>query len=718
MSTETTRPNLRSFGENGSRIWYREDDTERTDPLLRVRRVKTRIGDDAKVQGPFKLAATKMTVEQVHDNQDKAEQIFELVNRPGVLINIDGQISASAHGAEIVVATVDKTKEKVVDKTTVEREITALGLWSRVGDKRASTQVYTNITVADAIKRVLEAIDIPYGDIEATPSAVLNYFWLSDQDDPVDVLTGLVDAAGHRARIDDYEGLITFSGESTGDRLNIYGGTEIDGWSAATTTLKGRTNEMSGSGGPTGISTVPNSFLWENGVWEPFQAAPRHIYDSDNDLNTWLYAPYSIFEYNDITYCIEQLRSGYDSDNNRYYIEALIVSEDNNDEFDEETFNDESESTMYLNFVVGNGESTGNRPKILHREFAPSSTTWNDLNGRTGALTSMVRTATSNGQMWLFSSSEIVQTTQHRGRYRIEVTKDIAEETGVIRFTLTTDDGTYLDYIEFDGQSQKLIFSDWQRNDDDSRYFNSVAATSVTRVLDASDADLWASPEDIEVAANASLTIRVSSDDGTPFVLANSNALTYTANTNLESITTNRTSGSEIDVTITAGSSALTLENLKVRGRYYVIGSERVVRQQDNGAIRDDGEIEYELPSAFPVDLELDYVESWTEARLQVGLERRWTTTLDMYGYDPGEDGYVRNNWQTMMRLRPGRLVRILHERAEWLGVIREIERESGAKVDHVDRYRVTCELTSVADFDPDILRIGLDNYGSDKVLG
>ena len=54
--TETTRPNLSSVG-GGSRIWYQADGSDQLIPLKRVRKVTTRIGDDAKVQGPFKLSA-------------------------------------------------------------------------------------------------------------------------------------------------------------------------------------------------------------------------------------------------------------------------------------------------------------------------------------------------------------------------------------------------------------------------------------------------------------------------------------------------------------------------------------------------------------------------------------------------------------------------------------------------------------------------------------
>ena len=143
-----------------------------------------------------------------------------------------------------------------------------------------------------------------------------------------------------------------------------------------------------------------------------------------------------------------------------------------------------------------------------------------------------------------------------------------------------------------------------------------------------------------------------------------------------------------------------------------------MLEYQDEASIERDGRIEWESAGKFPVDLQLDYLESWGEARLALGLERRWTTTLEAFGWDNGEEGYIRNNWQTLMRLRPGRLVRIEHGRDTWLGLIREIERTSGVKVDNVDRYKITCELTSVVAFDFGVLRAGLDNYGSDKVLG
>ena len=87
------------------------------------------------------------------------------------------------------------------------------------------------------------------------------------------------------------------------------------------------------------------------------------------------------------------------------------------------------------------------------------------------------------------------------------------------------------------------------------------------------------------------------------------------------------------------------------------------------------------------------------------------------------------DQWVTLMRLRPGRLVRVIHSRGDWNGTVRQVERTSGADVDNVDRYKVTCELFGLlgqterptGPITPprvEILRVGLSNYGSNQVLG
>ena len=702
--TETTRPNLQAYGEEGSRVWYRDSDTVRELPLRRVRKVSTRIGDDAKVQGAFKLAAAKMTVEQIHNSPDITDQSFEPVNRPGVLINIDGQQSGSIHGSELVLATVDKVSEKVIDKTTVDREITARGAWSRVIGKTGSTPIYQDILLSDVIRRVLEAIDVPYGVIEDTPNITLDYFWLSDRQDATAVLLGLVEAAGAQARLDDYEGVIRFSREpSEEDRLIIYGGVNIDGFSDASEAVTGRTTEGTGvhSGG-TGI--VPNSARY--GGFPPFQATLGYRYDPINDRRWWFVQPYTMFTYNSNEFCVELMRSGYDSTKNRYYIEISIVSEDINAPFTATTFRVGGQNPAYVNWQLGN-------TRYLRKRLSGTGN-WDNLSVRATDLASVPTTTAGN---WLFESNEVQGASQHKGRYRFEVTRAIAESAGLFTFGVMRDRDAVFSTIQPPSESERLIFSDWKRNDDDSRYFNSISVPSITRAFDEADSDIWESPETISVLANASLTIRISSDDGTPFRLATT-PFTYAANANLSSITADRQSGSEISVTITAGGSDLELEDLVVRGRFFVPVLEQAVAKSDNDSILADGDIPWEPGGTFPEGLSTDYLSSWIDARLQVGLERRWTTTLDFFGWDPGEGGYIRNNWQTLMRLRPGRLVQIIHGRNEWLGLVREIERTSGSAVDHVDRYRVTCELSSLTAFATDILRVGLSNYGSDEVLG
>ena len=703
--TETTRPNLKSTGENGSRIWYRDSDNERELPMSRVRKVTTRIGDDARVQGPFKLAATKVRVEQIHNNPSISEQDFELINRPGVLLSVDGQVNANIHGTEIALALVDKSSEKVISKTTVRREITALGVWSRASGRKVSTPVYTNISVSDAIKRVLEAIGIPYGQIDETPTAILNYFWLSDRDTAIEVLAGLADAAGPRARLDDYTGAITFTAEpSAVDRLTIYGGPGIGNFANEPEGVTERAVEGTGvySGGS---GVLPPGTLY--GGFLPFQASLAYRYDGLNDRSSWFIQPYSTFVYNEIEYSVELLRSGFDSIKQRYYIEISLVSEVGSTAFSESTFDASDQDPVYCNFSLSG-------VTYLRKRLSHTTDLWDNLSVRSTALASVTPEAVG---AWLFRSSEIQGGVQHKGRYRFEVTRAMAEAVGNFTYALTSDQASSLGIVEPPSESSRLIFSDWSRSDDDSRYFNTIKVTSVTRELDAADSDLWESPEDIEVVAGASLTIRVSSDDGTPFLLADV-PFTHSVNANLSSIVPDRTSGAEIEITITAGTSDLTLQNLVVRGKYYAVTLERVLSRVDNSAVVEDDTVEWRPAGKFPADLDLGYLESWIEGRLELGLERRWTATLEVFGWDPGEDGYLRNNWQTMMRLRPGRLVRIEHGRDIWLGLTREIERKSGAEVDNVDRYLVTCELTGVSSFDTTILRVGLDNYGTDKVLG
>ena len=116
----------------------------------------------------------------------------------------------------------------------------------------------------------------------------------------------------------------------------------------------------------------------------------------------------------------------------------------------------------------------------------------------------------------------------------------------------------------------------------------------------------------------------------------------------------------------------------------------------------------------FPTDPQFEYLDSWAEAALENGTNRQWTATLEIFA------SLLRNErvWQTMIRLRPGRLVRVLSSRGSWLGVVRELERQSGAAHDLVDRYKVVCELQSLSEANDNVIRLGLDRYGNDKVLG
>ena len=709
--TETTRPNLMSFGENGSRIWYQAPGASHAIPLRRVRKVSVRMGDDAKVQGPFKLAATKIRVEQIHDSTTVSEQRFEDVRSPGTLLNVDGQISRSVHGTEIARSIVDKVTEKVVDKTTVDREIAALGLWSLALNRQASTVIYHNILVSDAIKRVLEAIDMPYGRIDETPNAMLRHFWVSDRQQAASVLAGLVEAAGPRARLDDHEGVITFSAEPAGvTRIIIYGGPEADGWDDASDTVTARTEEGVGPYSTTSAipryGVIPDWSLQDG--FKHFQGEMLRERDSASGQISWSLQPNSEFEFNNDTFTIETVRSGYDSLRRRYYIEAGVTSSTMEGAFSQRTFRSHGEIIpMYFNWYINDKQFlrkvfTGS---LLHTEWGTNTLRDEPLEDSTTQID------------WQFSHGEIREGTVHVGWYRNEITKEDAEALGSFGFILTTDWDSIFELIEPASDSQRLFFSDWKRNDDDSRYFNSISVPSVTREFDDVDSDLWESPEIIEVVANASLTIRVSSTDGTPFKLAD-DAFTHKATDALASIEADKQSGAEVFITITAGSSDLALEDLVVRGRFFVPTLERQVEKTEGTAVDEDGEIEWVSAGDFPEGLNTFYLRSWIDARLHLGLERRWTTTIEIPAWDSGEDDYLRNNWQTMMRLRPGRLVQFIHGRDVWFGIIREISRESGSMMDHVDRYSLTCELTGSDAYDPDVFRLGLSTYGSDQVLG
>ena len=703
--TETTRSNLASSG-GGSRVWYQGDDSDVLIPLKRVRKVTTRMGDDAKVQGPFKLSASEISVEQIHNETNPSDQRFEYVASPGTLLNIDGQTGSMAHGTEIVRAIVDKVSEKVVNKTTIDRNVVARGLWTQVLGRKGSTVIHEDISVADAIKVVLDAIEIPYGRIDETPNAMLRHFWLSDRQDPASVLAGLVEAAGPRARLDDYEGVITFSAEPSGvERIIVYGGTAIDGFSAAAEGVTARTEEGIGPYQTTNINprhgVIPDWSLY--GGSGHFQGEMFRRVDHDTDEISWAVHPNMAFEFNNESYVVETVQTGYDALRRRYYIEAGLTSSTMEGAFSQRTFRSQGDVIpMYFNWYINDKQFlrkvfTGS---LLHVEWDTNPPRAEPLEDSTVQID------------WQFARGEIREGTVHVGWYRNEITKEDAEALGAFGFILTTDWDSIFELVEPASDSQRLIFHNYKRNDDDSRYFNSISVPSVTRAFDGVDSDLWESPETISVVANATLEVRVSSSDGTPFKLAES-PFTYAANANLASIEADKDSGAEVVLSITAGSDDLELEDLVVRGRYFV----PTLEQQISKAA-DAEDIEWEPAGDFPEGLNLFYLRSWIDARLNLGLERRWTTTVEVFAWDSGQDDFLRNNWQTWMRLRPGRLIRFDHGREIWFGLVREIRRTSGSAVDHVDRYEITCELTGIDAFDPDVFRIGLSTYGSDQVLG
>ena len=710
--TETTRINLAKRDASGaiigSNIWYRNSSDEDEIPLPRVKKITTRIGDDARTSGPFRLSAGRMKILQIHPDPDFADQTFINVDAPGILSNIDGQVSDTHRGAEIVQAYVEKSKERVVDFTTVDREITALGAWSRVVDQKASTEVFVNIKVSDAIKRVLEAVGAPYGEIEDSDTAVLDYFWLSNKQSADRVLLGLAEAGGLGARLDDYSGVISFQAAASETlRLPMYGGKDVTGWSTSDATVGERTPEGTGIW-TSGSGVLPSTVYY--GGYELYQASLGHRVNRLTGLRTFFTDPYRNFTYNSREYKVEQIKSGYDSTKNRYYIEVQISNETDGTAFTATTFNTSGVTPIYANFLLDNTTYTKKR-----LSDATSTNTWSAYSTRSGRLGSVVSNAEES---WRFYQNQTIEA-QAIGFYRLEITADMADSVGAFTFLLTGDKDAALAEIEPPSESQRIIFQNWRRNNDDTRYFNTIRLNTAERTLEATDGDLWASPENIEVAATESVTIEVSSTDGTPFLLATTNPFTYTANANLASITANRKSGSEIEVTITAGSSDLTLVNLKVRGKYYVRTREVVFSHFDQDAVARDGEVLWESAGVFPESVEASYLSSLSTALIARGLERRWTCTLEVITSNlPSADAWQKNNWQTMMRLRPGRLVRIDHSRGNWLGIVREIERTSGVDVQYADRYKVTCELTDLEEYATNILRAGLDTYGSDKRLG
>ena len=139
------------------------------------------------------------------------------IDRPGSLIVVDDN-------NEIVRMRTDKVNERYYQDRVLQRHVKGLGEWASVIDKKGSTALFTKITVAEAIRHTLEAVGCPTGRIDATPSAVLNYWWLSSNENVSDVLTGLAELAGLNARLDDFTGAVEFRIATAQDRLGIYGG--------------------------------------------------------------------------------------------------------------------------------------------------------------------------------------------------------------------------------------------------------------------------------------------------------------------------------------------------------------------------------------------------------------------------------------------------------------------------------------------------------------
>ena len=689
--TETTR-------DDG--VWYREDAQGQEVVIPKVRKVITRIGDDAGRQGPFRLTASTLNVETVDQEVP--------VNRPGRLIVVDGHypywrtgdlgnvgfpVVTNEDGAnpperynqggfELTYAQVEKSTERLVDHAFIDRRIKGLGAWSLVTGKRGSTELYQNVTVADAIRHVLNAIDAPVGHIDETPQAILRWFWLSDQDDAARVLIGLAEIGGVGARLDDYDGAVNFHVAATGNRLGFYGADSgefgppssieaVDGFDLRTPTR--RTNYQAGLERK------------RDGSWIVQPNISLSITDAESQANRQ-------------DYLLERLDT-YE-DGGQWYLRATIASQVSNTVFTAST----ADGTRGIRVIVGATPLTGEA----------------DLYGGTvigGAIGGTTTTA--------FQFVENVERdVQNTGIYRRTVTE--AEATRVVGHFVRVRGGSAaqvaqrFQYIRAPAESQRLTFHRFERHDEDSRYFNTIRVGTVTRVLQAVS-DVWTSPEDVVMAAQARLTIRLAAQRDTPFTGLLTPVVTtdYTVSAgSVVSMELDKTSGVEANLTITAGASGATIQNLKVRGQLLLPGIESAYINQDVDAFNQDGEIAWESGGIIPTDVNTAYLDSWASAMLERGLQRGWTCTLHCLASPSDSDAQRREQWETLLRLRPGRLIHVLHSRGVWEGVVRQIERTAGASVDHVDRYKIICELTNLEEVHTNVIRIGLSVYGNDQVLG
>ena len=608
------------------------------DPEVRVpavSKIKVRMGDDARTRGAFKLRASTMEFDTF--NEDIG------IDRPGSLIVVDDN-------NEIVRMRTDKVNERYYQDRVLQRHVKGLGEWSSVVDKKGSTGLFKDITVAEAIQLTLAAVGCPTGRIDATPSAVLNYWWLSSKENVSDVLTGLAELAGLNARLDDFTGAIEFRIPIAQDRLGIYGGENFI---------------------PSGSRPTPH----------PPDSGPTPDYEGAvyrNSDQTWFINPFTEFEDGGETFTVSRVWiSRPDDSTMRLHVRILSAAERSDDDF--------LGSPGALRFAFAT-DGMSAKPSF------DNALTFEKSVQRDGFWeTDYIYDDTTDIQPWY------------------------AFETSAVGYAVLSRGATSQDLVNLvpPEDSKEIVFSTYRRDEEGERRFNSIAVDTRTRNL-LPEETVWQSPEPVEVREDSTLEIELTSDDDlTPF--QDLQAPTYTvAAGSVVSVELSRTSGTEASILITAGPDGVTLNDLSVRGRYLAVATQVATTWQDEESIDRYGRLEWESAGFFPTDPQFEYLDSWAEAALENGTNRQWTATLEIFA------SLLRNErvWQTMIRLRPGRLVRVLSSRGSWLGVVRELERQSGAAHDLVDRYKVVCELQSLSEANDNVIRLGLDRYGNDKVLG
>ena len=562
------------------------------------------------------------------------------------------------------------------------RRIRGFGAWGDVVGKRASTPLYEGIKISDAIKHVLEAIGVPVGKIDDTPEAILDYWWMTDQQDAEKVLLGLAEMGGIDARLDDYDGKISFSSGSLGSRLNIYGGTP----SAINDNAPGALSSDTWEGvGANELTDGPGG----NRRYIAFGLSQIGIERKSN--GAWFAQPFSHFLDVDphgrrfVVECVDSFVDGSD-----YKARLVISRADGNEPFISSTLT----GTKSFRCLVGGGEQ--------------------------GNLIAGLVGGTGSGN-WAFDRAVTVGG-QRKGHYVMSITEALAlapeEDIFAAKQGSPSQANSTFPIIRPPAEYQRLTFQSYQRDNEDSRYYNTVRVGTVTRVLQPIS-DVWTSPEDIQIAANASLTVALSGPQDTPFkeLTVPVVGTDYTVASGSLSTTPvlSNVSGSTANLTLTAGSAGARLQNLKVRGRLLLPGIQSAFINQDEAAVAQDGEIAWKSAGIIPTDIRKAWLDTWAQGKLLKGLERGWVATFKFLASPDSRAG--RDQWSTLMRLRPGRLVNITHSRGAWLGVVRQVERTSGADVDHVDRYKVTCELTNIDEARGNLLRVGLSSYGNDQVL-